>query len=117
MLKRVITGALLAMIMMLGVNASAADLPKQKICPLMIEEEIDLEDFEIVVYKGVKILMCCSTCKKMWAQNPDYYAVVSVKEAPSAQGGSIQGNQAHEAALLPGVHRHARASQEPFDGI
>ena len=48
----------------------------------MIEEEIDLEDFEIVVYKGVKVLMCCSTCKKMWAQNPDYYAKVSVKEAP-----------------------------------
>jgi hypothetical protein len=82
MLKHVITSALLAMILMLGINASAADLPKQKICPLMIEEEIDPEDFEVVNYKGVKILMCCSTCKKMWAQNPDYYAVVSVKEAP-----------------------------------
>jgi len=82
MLKHVITGALLAMILMLGINASAADLPKQKICPLMIEEEIDPEDFEVVNYKGVKVLMCCSTCKKMWAQNPNYFAVVSVKEAP-----------------------------------
>lgn len=82
MLKRVITGALLAMILMLGINASAADLPKQKICPLMIEEEIDSEDFEVVNYKGAKVLVCCSTCKKMWAQNPDYFAVVSVKQAP-----------------------------------
>ncbi len=86
MLKRVFTGGLIVMILMLGITVSAADLPKQKICPLMIEEEIDLEDFEIVVYKGVKILMCCSTCKKMWAQNPDYYAVVSVKEAPQLKG-------------------------------
>ena len=82
MLKRVFTGSLVAMVLLLGITASAADLPKQKTCPLMIEEEIDLEDFETVTYKGVKVLTCCSTCKKMWAQNPDYFAVVSVKQAP-----------------------------------
>ena len=60
MLKHVITGALLAMILMLGINASAADLPKQKICPLMIEEEFDPEDFEVVNYKGAKVLVCLS---------------------------------------------------------
>ena len=70
------------MVLLLGITAFAADLPKQKTCPLMIEEEIDLEDFETVTYKGVKVLTCCSTCKKMWAQNPDYFAVVSVKQAP-----------------------------------
>ena len=82
MLKRIFTGSLVAMVLMLDITASAADLPKQKTCPLMIEEEIDLEDFETVTYKGVKVLTCCSTCKKMWAQNPDYFAVVSGKEAP-----------------------------------
>ena len=54
--------------------------PKQTICPLMIEEEIDEEEF--LIYKGVKVFTCCGTCKKMWKQNPDYYAVVSVKQAP-----------------------------------
>ena len=82
MLKRIFTGSLMAMVLMLGITASAADLPNQKMCPLMIEEGIDLEDCEVVTYKGVKVLTCCSTCKKMWAQNPDYFAVVSVKQAP-----------------------------------
>ena len=54
--------------------------PKQTICPLMIEEEIDEEEF--LTYKGVKVFTCCGTCKKMWKQNPDYYAVVSVKQPP-----------------------------------
>ena len=54
--------------------------PKQTICPLMLEEEIDEEEF--LFYKGVKVFTCCGTCKKMWKQNPDYYAVVSVKQAP-----------------------------------
>ncbi len=54
--------------------------PKQTICPLMIEEEIDEEEF--LTYKGVKVFTCCGTCKKMWKQNPDYFAVVSVKQAP-----------------------------------
>ena len=46
----------------------------------MIEDEIDEEEF--VIYKGVKVYTCCGSCKKMWKQNPDYYAVVSVKQAP-----------------------------------
>lgn len=82
MLMRIFIGGLMTMVLMLGITASAANLPKQKMCPLMIEEEIDPEDCEVVNYKGAKVLVCCSTCKKMWAQNPDYFAVVSGKEAP-----------------------------------
>ena len=63
-----------------GVVVTAQGAPKQTICPLMIEEEIDEEEF--ILYKGVKVFTCCGTCKKMWKQNPDYYAVVSVKQAP-----------------------------------
>jgi|TARA_Y100000739_G_scaffold149697_1_gene129150 YHS domain-containing protein len=62
----------------LALNTQGAD--KQTLCPLMIEDEIDVEEF--VTYKGVKVFVCCGTCKKMWAQNPDYYAVVSKKQAP-----------------------------------
>ena len=54
--------------------------PKQTICPLMIEEEIDEEEF--LTYKGVKVFTCCGPCKKKWKQNPDYFAVVSDKQAP-----------------------------------
>ena len=46
----------------------------------MIEDEIDAEEF--ILYKSVKVFMCCGTCKKMWTQNPDYFAVVSKKQAP-----------------------------------
>jgi len=46
----------------------------------MIEDEIDAEEF--IMYKGVKVFTCCGTCVKMWKQNPDYFAVVSVKQAP-----------------------------------
>ena len=63
-----------------GFVATTQAAPKQTICPLMIEEEIDEEEF--IEYKGVKVFTCCGTCKKMWKQNPDYYAVVSVKQAP-----------------------------------
>lgn len=65
-----------------GFSATTQAASKQTVCPLMTEEKIDLEDFETVIYKGVKVLTCCGTCKKMWAQNPDYFAVVSVKQAP-----------------------------------
>ena len=63
-----------------GVVVTTQAAPKQTICPLMIEEEIDEEEF--LIYKGVKVFTCCGTCKKMWKQNPDYFAVVSVKQAP-----------------------------------
>ena len=63
-----------------GFVATTQAAPKQTICPLMIEDEIDEEEF--LIYKGVKVFTCCGTCKKMWKQNPDYYAVVSVKQAP-----------------------------------
>ena len=62
----------------LTLNTQGAD--KQKLCPLMVEDEIDIEEF--VTYKGVKVFVCCGTCKKMWALNPDYFAVVSQKQAP-----------------------------------
>ena len=63
-----------------GVVVTTQAAPKQTICPLMIEDEIDEEEF--ILYKGVKVFTCCGVCKKMWKQNPDYFAVVSVKQAP-----------------------------------
>ena len=63
-----------------GVVVTTQAAPKQTLCPLMIECEIDEEEF--IIYKGVKVFTCCGTCKKLWKQNPDYYAVVSIEQAP-----------------------------------
>ena len=64
----------------MGVVVTIQAAPKQTICPLMIEEEIDEEEF--ITWKGVKVFTCCGTCKKMWKLLTHYYAVVSVKQAP-----------------------------------
>ena len=71
---------IVVVVFFVGLMVTAEAAPKQKICPLMIEDEIDEEEF--LIYKGVKVFTCCGTCKKMWKQNPDYFAVVSVKQAP-----------------------------------
>ena len=55
-------------------------VPKQTHCPLMVEDEIDEEEF--ILYKGVKVFMCCGSCREMWAKNPDYFAVVCQEQAP-----------------------------------
>ena len=80
MIKRVFTKTLVMAAFLAGVTMTVESAPKQTICPLMIEDEIDEEEF--LIYKGVKVFTCCGTCKKMWKQNPDYFAVVSVKQAP-----------------------------------
>jgi len=80
MLKHVFTKTLIVAAFLMGMAVTTQAAPAQKICPLMIEDEIDEEEF--VVYKGIKVYTCCGSCKKIWAQNPDYYAVVSVKQAP-----------------------------------
>ena len=80
MLKTVFSKTLVMAAFAVGLMVTAEAAPAQKICPLMIEDEIDEEEF--VVYKGVKVYTCCGTCKKIWAQNPDYYAVVSIPQAP-----------------------------------
>ena len=65
---------------LLACSATAKEAPKQTICPLMVEDEIDVEEF--VTFKGVKVYMCCGSCKETWAKNPEYFAVVCQKQAP-----------------------------------
>jgi len=80
MFKNIFMKTLVAVAFLLGAVVTIQAAPKQTICPLMIEDEIDEEEF--VICKGVKVFTCCGTCKKMWKQNPDYFAVVSIKQAP-----------------------------------
>ena len=41
------------------------------ICPIMIGDEIDEEEF--VEFEGKKVYMCCGTCSKLWETAPKYY--------------------------------------------
>lgn len=79
-MKILVSKLFMMTVLVSGIAFSSQSAEKQKHCPLMIEDEIDAEEF--IVYKGVKVFMCCGTCKKMWTQNPDYFAVVSKKQAP-----------------------------------
>ena len=53
---------------------------EQKVCPLMIEDEIDPEEF--VEYKGKKIFMCCGSCVKKFKKAPEYYVKLTSKLLP-----------------------------------
>ena len=53
---------------------------EQKLCPIMVEDEIDVE--EVVEYRGTKIYMCCGSCVKTWKKNPDYYAKAAITIDP-----------------------------------
>lgn len=64
----------------LAANLSFATETKQKFCPLMVEDPAELDTY--VEYKGVKVYLCCSSCKRQWKENPDYFAIVSIKQAP-----------------------------------
>ena len=65
---------------LLACSALAQEVPKQMMCPLMVDDVIDVEEF--VTFKGVKVFMCCGSCKETWAKNPEYFAVVCQKQAP-----------------------------------
>ena len=65
---------------LLACSALVQEAPKQTLCPLMVDDEIDLEEF--VVFKGVKVFMCCGSCKETWDKNPEYFAVVCQEQAP-----------------------------------
>jgi len=80
MQKNIFTKTLMVAALFLGIAVTSQAAPKQKLCPLMIEDEIDEEEF--IIYKGVKVFTCCGSCKKIWKQNPDYFAVVGAEQAP-----------------------------------
>ena len=77
---KIIKSILLTAGCLLVCSALAQEAPKQTMCPLMVDDEIDVEEF--VTFKGVKVFMCCGSCKETWAKNPEYFAVVCRKQAP-----------------------------------
>jgi len=95
--NRLLQTTLLALILV-G-NASFAAEPRQKYCPLMVEDAAEMDTF--VKYKGVKVFLCCSSCKRQWNENPDYFAVVSVKQAPQLKPVASQEIKALDQEFCP----------------
>ena len=58
-MKKLISNVLALTAMMVGLTITLEAAAAQKMCPLMIEDEIDVEEF--LVYKGVKVFVCCGT--------------------------------------------------------
>lgn len=52
---------------------NAAELPKDAntTCPVMTKEEVDADLF--VDYKGERVFLCCTKCKKKFNQDPEKY--------------------------------------------
>ena len=77
---KIINSILLLLCFLFACSAPAKEASKQTRCPLMVDDEIDVEEF--VTFKGVKVFMCCGSCKETWVKNPEYFAVVCQKQAP-----------------------------------
>lgn len=55
-----------------------------EICPIMIEDEIDEEEFS--EYEGKKVFFCCGACKKSFDANPKYIIKVAGDSLPQYKG-------------------------------
>lgn len=57
---------------------------KNKVCPIMTEDEIDEE--EVVEFEGQKVYLCCTKCSKIWKKNPKYFLKASLDRLPQFKG-------------------------------
>ena len=64
--------------------AFADDKATNKICPIMVEDEID--DEESSEYEGKTVYFCCTTCKKVFDANPKYIIKVAADSLPQFKG-------------------------------
>lgn len=53
-------------------------------CPIMIDDEIDEEEF--VEYEGKKVYLCCGKCLKIWNKAPKYFIKASPELLPQFKG-------------------------------
>ncbi|MFT4547043.1 MAG: YHS domain-containing protein [Verrucomicrobiales bacterium] len=54
------------------------------ICPIMVEDEVDDEEFS--EYEGKKVLFCCTSCKKSFDKNPKYIIKIALDSLPQFKG-------------------------------
>ena len=72
-ISSIVAIAALGFVVMGTGSATAAELPKDAntTCPIMQKEASDPDLF--VDYKGERVYLCCTKCKKHFAKNPDKY--------------------------------------------
>ena len=66
------------------VASTASANADNKMCPIMIEDEID-ED-EVVEFKGKKVYLCCDKCTDMWEKRATYFIKSSPDLLPQFKG-------------------------------
>ncbi len=66
--------------------------PTNKLCPIMTEDEADVE--ATVSYQGKEIAFCCSPCVKQFKADPDYYVTLfqAMKSVPAVQDVKVPGD-------------------------
>lgn len=57
---------------------------ENKLCPIMVEDEIDEE--EVVEFEGKKVYLCCGGCVKRWNKSPKYYIKAMAEMLPQFKG-------------------------------
>lgn len=73
-------------------SAVLAEEPGNKICPIMTEDDADVE--AKVSYQGKDIFFCCSPCVKQFKAEPDYYVKLfqEMKSVPAVQDVKVTGD-------------------------
>lgn len=76
----------------LAAPAHADEELTNKVCPIMTEDEADVE--AKVTYQGKDIFFCCSPCVKQFNKEPDYYVALfqTMKSVPAVQNMKITGD-------------------------
>ncbi len=75
----------LLLALLLASLATADEKPAaQKFCPVMTTDEIDPKESASVMYKGVKIYLCCDQCVGKFKRDPAAY--LDVKLIPALAG-------------------------------
>ncbi len=69
-----------------------AEEPANKICPIMTEDDADVE--AKITYQGKDIYFCCSPCMKQFNKEPDYYVALfqEMKSVPAVQDLKVPGD-------------------------
>ena len=74
----------LSILSLISLGLSPLAFSQNTMCPIMIEDEIDEEEF--VEFEGKKVFLCCETCVKLWNKSPKYYIRVMGELLPQFKG-------------------------------
>lgn len=91
-MKKTFLTPLVAALALFGAELSHAEEPANKVCPIMTEDEADVE--AKVSYQGKDIYFCCSPCVKQFKKEPDYYVALfqDMKSVPAVQDLKVAGD-------------------------